>query len=149
MAQKTYAVGSLEYGCNGTLALKPQRSGLRVIEGGLGKSEVAQAVTGSHKAKAASKARPRALLALAFVAAAVVLSTMLAGALVGARTSSALEAAPTHQVTVHTGDTVWSIADQSHVGGVSTQDVKRWIIERNGISNSLIAPGQTLVVPGE
>lgn len=136
----------VEYGCSGSLALKPHVTGLRLIEGGRRGPSPRGAVHAQGRSAGGAGLRAGMLAAAVGVVIAAMLS--LPGLLGSMASARALEAAPTHEVTVAAGDTVWSIAGRSRVEGASAQDVKRWIVENNDIRDSAIYPGQRIVVPG-
>lgn len=48
---------------------------------------------------------------------------------------------------VQPGETLWSIASEHPVKGVSTQELVQYISGENGISNSALMPGDKIVVP--
>ena len=50
-------------------------------------------------------------------------------------------------LTVSSGDTLWSIAEQFPVPGLSTREGVLWIMEHNGLASSTIQPGQVIEVP--
>ena len=56
----------------------------------------------------------------------------------------------THQletIYVCEGDTMWAVARERSIEGVSTRELVAWLYEHNNLSNSCLAPGQTIVVP--
>ena len=63
--------------------------------------------------------------------------------------SALLDVVPTTQHTVSAGETLWSIASTHPVKGVPTKEVVRWLGEENGLDSSVLALGQTLVVPSQ
>lgn len=50
-------------------------------------------------------------------------------------------------VTVHSGDTIWSIAGRFAGDRESVRDVVHRIYDVNGLQNAWIFPGQTLTIP--
>ena len=48
---------------------------------------------------------------------------------------------------VQSGESLWSISSDILVEGASTSDVVAWIVERNGLEQTCLQPGQRLVVP--
>ena len=60
---------------------------------------------------------------------------------------NAFEQATYETITVHTGDSLWSIADAHPVAGRTTDEVVRHIRESNGLTSACIQPGMTLMVP--
>lgn len=130
---------------DGTAALAPQRRrpSLTLIEGGRRSPRQRAAARGDLTS------RQLLLVSLvgAFVIAALALSSLLSDALARRAVTEALEAAPVESVVVHEGDTLWGIAEERAVAGVSTGDLVSWISAENGLSTGLVAAGQTLVVP--
>ena len=63
------------------------------------------------------------------------------------RTAMALGQAPSTQVTVGTGDSLWAIASAHPVDGVSTQELVDWLIDTNDLPGAALALGQSLTVP--
>lgn len=51
------------------------------------------------------------------------------------------------QITVHTGDTMWAIADHWTEQGEDVREVIYRICEANALSNTNLQPGQKLLVP--
>ena len=136
------------YECNGTAALAERRAYLTLIEGGRGAEKAPDAAAPREVRPAAvAGSQVRAGLVTALLVAALVLVASVSDALTRRAIASAIEAAPTSTVTVHSGDTLWSIAAECGVEGVSTRDLVSWIIEENGLEGGLIMPGQVLVVP--
>lgn len=52
-------------------------------------------------------------------------------------------------ITVHTGDSLWTIAEDHAPEGASVPDVVRWIEQANNLDSALIVSGQALIVPAE
>jgi hypothetical protein len=50
---------------------------------------------------------------------------------------------------VHTGDSLWTIAEDHAPEGASVPDVVRWIEQANNLDSALIVSGQALIVPAE
>ncbi|AJY77074.1 LysM peptidoglycan-binding domain-containing protein [Paenibacillus beijingensis] len=106
----------------------------------------------SHKRyhnPAKSNARKIRLRLLSFIAAALFFLLLLSVTLVridaqGVKPDPAL---PGEQIVVVTaGDTLWSIAKDSGLDG-GIQEIIFKIKERNGLKNSVIEPGQQIIVP--
>lgn len=157
------------FACNGSLALKAERAPmLRVIEGSKGATVEAQvrqvALTPTTQAlrqtSPAADSGPHGT-AHRLSGRSLRLSTMLAVACVtvvlgcwaaadAVRTgfvSGVLSSCETQSVEVSAGDSLWSIAEEHAVEGVSTRDVVSWISEQNHLASASISTGQTLVVP--
>ena len=60
---------------------------------------------------------------------------------------NAFEQATYETITVHTGDSLWSIADAHPVAGRTTDDLVRHIRESNGLTSACIQPGMALTAP--
>lgn len=50
-------------------------------------------------------------------------------------------------ITVAAGDTLWSIASEHAVSGISTNDLVQLIMEQNDLSSGALQPGQIISVP--
>ncbi|KXB62543.1 LysM peptidoglycan-binding domain-containing protein [Olsenella sp. DNF00959] len=143
---KIYA-GQAGYGCEGSLALKPQANGrprLVVHEGGRGVDERGRGTTGHGLPLMAS---------VSFFAVAVAVGMLLfvGGVLVQERRQAAFESTfadvSPASVTVQEGDSVWGIASRIDVDGADTAAVSRWIDAHNDLGAGPLQPGQSLVVP--
>lgn len=51
------------------------------------------------------------------------------------------------QITVHTGDTMWAIADRWAEQGEDVREVIYRICEKNSLASTNVKPGQKLLVP--
>jgi hypothetical protein len=51
------------------------------------------------------------------------------------------------QITVHTGDTMWAIADRWADQGEDVREVIYRICETNSLANTNLKPGQKLLIP--
>ena len=63
------------------------------------------------------------------------------------RTYLALSLVPSTQITVGTGDSLWTIAQAHSIDGVSTSELIDWLKDENDLSGSVLALGQSLTVP--
>ena len=94
----------------------------------------------------------RESLALVLCGLLVILSLAAVSSLVSAQAARASAAAISERdelvVMVGEGDTVWEIAEDHPVEGVTTQELVTWISARNGLSGEPLGLGQRLVVPG-
>ena len=54
---------------------------------------------------------------------------------------------PYEQITVHTGDTMWAIADRWADQGEDVREVIYRICETNSLANTNLKPGQKLLIP--
>lgn len=61
--------------------------------------------------------------------------------------SATLEATPTQTEHVVRGQTVWQVAQEHPVTGVSTSELVRWLRELNHLDDACLVPGQELIVP--
>lgn len=91
-------------------------------------------------------------LAVSLVAGAAVVLMLCAAFLfvsagISARQGQALETIPTISVTVHGGDSLWSLAEEHPVTGYSTQEVVTWIKACNSLDSANIQAGQAILVP--
>ena len=155
----------------GTLALASERPRFRVIEGGLSKQAQKAPV---HVPAKVAVARPRSARRLApaqataqvrrtstqaqpsssfLVVCAVSLMVAIAllwfvpNALAKSRVSHALEGVTYETVTVHTGDTLWGIAEEHAVEGCTTAEVVQHIKSANELEDACLAPGMRISVP--
>lgn len=53
----------------------------------------------------------------------------------------------TVMVAVEEGDTLWSMAEDHPIDGLTTQQCVRWVIDRNGLDDAVLTPGQVLELP--
>ena len=134
------------------LTLRPDamRGGLRVIEGGSPAGRVSE---GSERVCRANAAVRDSLigvreLSLAALVVALCVVALLAWALSGhVALASATDGLAYEQVSVEQGESLWGISESHPVRGLSTQQVVSLIAEYNGLSDSVLQPGQTLLVP--
>ena len=118
-------------------AMKPR---FTVVEGGLSSKQQAPAGKGSLKEELVVAA----FCVVCFIA--VLGTSLCADALRSSGAQSALNSSETTVVRVHSGDTLWTIAEEHPVRGVPTRQVVDWIEEQNGLESATLAPGQSLVV---
>lgn len=131
------------YFCEGSVALNPQAPTLTLIEGGLSRRP-------THAASRTSQLAPRQLAALLVLGSLVVALALLASWASDAVIAGAAPAAGSIEsevVTVMPGDTLWGLAEERDVPGMSTAAVVAWIEGENGLTGSFLAPGQRIVVP--
>lgn len=95
-----------------------------------------------------TRAQGLAVLMAAFV---LVVVVALAGFVVqtghDAAVRDRIASAPTQAVRVHQGDTLWSLAEEYSIDGVSTRELVTWVEQANGLDSSALRPGQTLLIP--
>lgn len=130
------------YSFDGSAALKADhRPNFTVIEGGKCK--------GVRMTQMETDRREHLFVALfAILSVVAVMGLSLGVDLVRERTTAqALGSAPTATVRVVSGDTLWNIAEEHPVRGVSTQEVANWIEQENGLKSPSLVPGQSLIVP--
>lgn len=61
--------------------------------------------------------------------------------------SRRISSMPTETISVYPGETLWGVAQDHPVDGVSTKELVEWLEWRNDLSSSLLTPGQTLLIP--
>ncbi|MBS5449707.1 MAG: LysM peptidoglycan-binding domain-containing protein [Coriobacteriia bacterium] len=120
--------------------------GLRVVEGGLACGQ-RRLVRSTHRS-ASSRRGGVAEAILAVVVVALCVLALLAWALDGERAYAAATSDATFEsISVENGASLWSISAAHPVDGLSTEDVISLITERNGLSGTVLQPGQTILVP--
>ena len=132
--------------CYGTEARELNDVTFIVHEGGLSKN----ASSASDEKASCTSAHRSAVLSISFAivfAFVVFLSSSALEASAQSATDAALDSASTTVVYVRDGESLWSIAQQHGVDGVSTQSVVDWIVSENNLSSSCLFSGQKLVVP--
>lgn len=132
----------------GSLALASSgRPRLVLIQGGAGRP------AREDRPPRTTSLTPGESLALVLCGLLVILALAVVSSLVSARAAHTSAAAISERdelvVMVGEGDTVWDIAEDHPVKGVTTQELVTWISARNGLSGDPLALGQRLVVPGE
>ena len=134
---------NVSYRCDGTSALAPEYPALTLIQGG--KSKVAASSPAVESKRNVFSVKDIAVLvAIALVACALCVAR---DRFISANIANALENVQTTVVTVHDGDTLWGLAQNYSVSGVSTKDLVEWIESENNLDNANIRAGQALVVP--
>lgn len=134
---------NVSYRCDGTAALAPEYPSLTLIQGG--KSKVAASSRAAEAKRNVFSVKDIAVLVMiALMACALCVAR---DRFISANISSALENAQTTVVTVHDGDTLWGLAQNYSVSGVSTKDLVEWIESENNLDGASIRAGQALVVP--
>lgn len=134
---------NVSYRCDGTSALAPEYPALSLIQGGKS-TTVAPARAIEVKRVAFSIKGLAALVLVALIACALCVARER---FISAGISSVLDGADTTAITVHDGDTLWGLAQDHSVAGISTKDVVKWIEAENSLDNASIQPGQELIVP--
>ena len=150
-----YAYGSVAYDYCGRMgedaAVRLVASpSLRLIDGGAGR----QHPSAGHRACGTEGSRGRigrplaafavlcVLLATALCLSAFLLNVRGAWGAVGDGGDIA-----TVMVAVEEGDTLWSMAEDHPIDGLTTQQCVRWVIDRNGLDGAVLTPGQVLELP--
>ncbi len=133
---------SMMYRTNGTAALKPQAYSFTVHDGmrrECSKAPERETLTFLQKLECA--------LIIALVVAALGFVLHFVDARAASRFEESLSAYPTTTITVHTGDSLWEIAEDHAPAGMDTATAIRWIEQTNGLDSALIMAGQLLIVP--
>ena len=121
--------------CEGALALTNDRPHFTVIEGGRKAAR--------KQAQGSGMLFVTALVSIViFVAVWILMDNALQ-----ARIDSAFAKANYETVTVVSGDSLWSIAEEHPVKGCSTQQVVNHIRVTNNLDSALLPAGERLVVP--
>lgn len=122
------------------------RPRFEVVEGGRSRDRVRGCTAA---APASCSKRSKALsIAIAFVMGAVLFGTFLSFELSAENAySSALASAPREEITVNTGDTLWALANEHPISGLSTADTVNVIAEWNELQGGCLHPGDLLLVP--
>ena len=147
-------MAELHYLTQGNLALQavePEGPQLTVIDGALANPfSVAKKPSVSPRGRSATHAQPVAstkvfaLVVLVFVL--VALPVCVLASMNDARTA-AIDSITYETVSIQAGDSVWSLAQEHGVDGLTTQDVSEVISEANDLSGKILQPGQTVKVP--
>ncbi len=142
----------MTYLTQGNLALAPVAyPTFTVIEGGRThepQKTLAQ-VRADRRAheRAAHQATVRMMFVSIVIACAIIAFSMLTDGMANLSRSRAFSGVQTEEVTVLSGDSLWSIAENHPVQNRSTQEVVNWISEQNDLSNATLFAGQRLIVP--
>lgn len=116
------------------------RGALRLIEGGLSaRSRVAPARTGT--------ATLRALAAGAVALALVIGASSLSSALVASRYRAATEGLATSRHVVSSGESLWGLAEQHPIDGLSTEQTVSYLRAENSLDGTGLVVGQVVLVP--
>ena len=147
-------MAELHYLTQGNLALQavePEGPQLTVIDGALahprsvtGTPYTTPLVRSAAHSKPVAPAKVFALIALVF--ALVALPVCALASMNDARTAT-IDSIVYETVSVQAGDSVWSLAQDHGVNGLSTQDVSEVISKANDLSGKILQPGQTVKVP--
>ena len=149
-----------DYATNGNTALQSARKPhFVVIDGGLANQDYRQ--ERSHEPRpvrvrevvAAQPFVPSLVQRLAVIAAAAAVIAVLAVTSLfmanahGASVASAYAGAELQEVVVHSGDTLWGIAEEHAVEGVDTAELVELIRSENALESANLSVGQHLMVP--
>ena len=97
--------------------------------------------------RAEREARRPHLLVSVLLVAVLLLSSALFGVLSNRSYALAAHSVPSEIVVVKEGDSLWKLSTEHPISGFSTKECVRWIVERNGLSDSMLYPGQVVEVP--
>lgn len=138
MSTSMYTDGNL------ALVLDAPRAGFSVVDGykrTYDSSDLAQ------ERAAASALAPKTLV-IVFALAAIMIACLFGTLIAGQRAyDTGLASRQRAELVVGSGDTLWSIASEHAIEGLSTQDTVSVLREWNDLSTSSLTPGTTLVVP--
>lgn len=129
---------------DGNLALAPaaRSSSFQVVDGRLHVSERSSA----HEAQRMEPDRLHVIAAIALVCAFLV-GMIALSQVQQARIDAAFACADRQEIVVESGDTLWSIAEMYGIEGIDTQRTVDVIRNWNGLSQSVLQPGDVIVVP--
>ena len=135
------------YQVSGTSALASYKPAFKVINGGAKKESVAPQREEVSYVKTLTNKE-------AFVAGLIITASFVLMFAVSFLRTTALNSFATsvmdsasQTITVHSNDTLWSIAESNPIEGVSTEQQVSWIREKNNLDSSLLRTGQTLEIP--
>ena len=135
------------YQVSGTSALASYKPAFKIIEGGAKKgSVVPQRKEVSYIKTLTSK---EAFIAGLIITTSFVLMfavSFLRTTAINSFATSVMDSA-SQTITVQSSDTLWSIAENNPIEGVSTEQQVNWIRERNNLDTSLLRVGQILEIP--
>ncbi|RVU98361.1 LysM peptidoglycan-binding domain-containing protein [Coriobacteriales bacterium OH1046] len=137
---------SIAYQANGTAALKARECAFAVYEGARIRQRRARPEA-SPQTRLSLFQKFETALIIGLVLAALGLVLRLGSLSAAARFQSQLDAMPSTSITVHSGDSLWELAEAHAPEGMGTDSAIRWIREKNGLDTALIHAGQVLVVP--
>lgn len=120
-----------------------------VLEGGLSSGGVREDAHREEVAPLTWGQRWSAVIFALVLAVALAMTALAMSASVEGSIEESVASLPAQTVTVHSGDSLWSIAEACDVDGYSTSDVVTWIRRRNHLESSALVPGQQLEVPVE
>ncbi len=132
------------YLCDGTSALAPSYPSLTLIEGGKGREA---SPVQDEKSVACASFTIKSFAMLVLVAVMAFALCAFREASISKSVENALEGVSTTTVTVRGGDTLWGLAQDHSVTGVSTKDLVSWLEAQNNLDSAQLQPGQILVVP--
>lgn len=135
------------YQVSGTSALASYKPAFKVIEGGAKKGLIAPQCDDVSYVK--SLTNKDVFIASLIVTASFVLMfaiSFLRTTALNSFATSVMDSA-SQTITVHSNDTLWSIAESNPIEGVSTEQQVNWIREKNNLDSSLLRSGQTLEIP--
>ena len=138
------------YQVNGTSALATQRPSFRVINGDIHSKKSTMQTSQCLENKVVEKLSQHEVFVLSlFVSVALVISfvaSFIHSNAINSYASSVMDSA-SHAITVHSNDTLWSIAENNPIKGVSIEQQVDWIKLRNNLNSSNLQIGQVLEIP--
>lgn len=126
---------------------RPKKVRLSVVEGGrrprcgVAGASQARAKTAPHGAVAFAVICATALFALVAIVGWSVMSNR------SAFVRDSFAGAPLQEVTVHAGDSLWTIAEEYPLDNVTTSELSDAIAAYNALDGVVLNPGDTLMVP--
>lgn len=128
-------------------AARPATPRLSVVEGG--RRPLSDTVPAPHREQSAS---PRGAVAFALIGAVALfaIAAVVGWSVVTSRSAfvhNSFISAPLQEVTVSSGDSLWSIAEDHPLADVTTDELSGEIASYNDIEDVVLMPGETLLVP--
>ncbi|WP_035425408.1 LysM peptidoglycan-binding domain-containing protein [Atopobium fossor] len=139
----------LTYAVNGSTALKPKVTQFTVYEGGLNKP--ARNLKPTFRRSQDDKRNLSSQLISVF--AFIVTVAFFVGAILFVDITAAMQrtagfnSIQTKEISVQPGESLWTIAANHSVEGHSTEDVVKYISQKNNLSDSMLTVGQKITVP--
>lgn len=138
MSTSMYTDGNL------ALVLDAPRAGFSVVDG---YKRIYDSSDLAQERAAASALAPKTLV-IVFALAGIMIACLFGTLIAGQRAyDTGLASQQRAELVVASGDTLWSIASEHAIEGLSTQDTVSVLREWNDLSTSSLTPGTTLVVP--
>lgn len=154
MQSTTSFNSSVSYQTYGSLALKPSPLVSFTVVSGEKEAPVERSEKQNNREERSQKtfSEPKAeqVRQMAIVMLTVTLFFSIAGlgdALRAHHRDQILSRVGVELIEVMPGDSLWGISEAHSVVGVSTEDVMSWIVEKNGLTSSMLYAGDTVMVP--